>query len=187
MASNLESILLVATESLMSRLINAGINCDACGSQFRGWSRTQRFCSKECSRAGARAISKKTAEQLKASRARKFFNYQILSGKILRPNNCSVCGIENKTNSRGSHTLQAHHHRGYDYPLAIIWLCSKCHTRADGNYGETAGNAKLTEKKVQEIRCLYAEGEFITSIAPKFNVGTSTIWEIVSRQTWKHT
>jgi hypothetical protein len=186
LAANSKHVLLVAARLIMARLTNPDFNCESCGSPFYGWDRTQRFCSKACSRASARAISKKTPEQLKASRARKFFNYQIISGKIDRPNNCSACGMENKINSRGSHSVQAHHHRGYDYPLDVIWLCQRCHTKADGNYGETAVKAKLTGNEALEIRRLYAAGEFITSIAPKFNIGTSAVWEIISRQTWKH-
>jgi hypothetical protein len=46
----------------------------------------------------------------------------IKSGKLIRPNTCSLCGEEG--------LIQAHH---YDYkkPLDVDWLCSECHAQQD--------------------------------------------------------
>lgn len=46
--------------------------------------------------------------------------YALETGKIKRPDKCSLCGV--------SCTPQGHH---YDYSkaLEVIWLCSKCHSR----------------------------------------------------------
>lgn len=46
--------------------------------------------------------------------------YALDTGKIVRPSECSVCGVKC--------TPQGHH---YDYtkPLDVIWLCTKCHSK----------------------------------------------------------
>lgn len=62
----------------------------------------------------------------------------IRYGKIIRPNACSVCGIECKP--------QAHH---YDYskPLDVVWVCAKCHAEIHKKMREeTRSKAKFMEK-----------------------------------------
>jgi hypothetical protein len=41
------------------------------------------------------------------------------SGKLVRPINCSECG---------KHCRPEAHHCDYSKPLAVVWLCRKCHT-----------------------------------------------------------
>ena len=49
--------------------------------------------------------------------ARSYLGHAIRAGRITRQT-CVVCGNE-----------KAHgHHEDYSKPLAVIWLCSKCHT-----------------------------------------------------------
>lgn len=45
----------------------------------------------------------------------------IHAGRVLRPDACAECKRECK--------LDGHHHRGYDKPLDVIWLCRRCHVR----------------------------------------------------------
>lgn len=54
--------------------------------------------------------------------------------------------------------------------------------------GERAGNSKLTENDVIEIRKTYnaKAGKTIMFLSEKYGVGTSTIWSVISRQTWTH-
>lgn len=52
--------------------------------------------------------------------------------------------------------------------------------------GEHAGNSKLTEQKVREIRRLRATGLPLAKIAQKMNVHLGTIFQIVNGKTWKH-
>lgn len=49
----------------------------------------------------------------------------IKSGKITRPDNCSICGILCKP--------QAHHKNGYskNHYLDIDWVCRSCHEKID--------------------------------------------------------
>ena len=44
----------------------------------------------------------------------------VKSGKITRPDLCSICGRKTK--------LQAHH-TDYSQPLNVIWLCPSCHKK----------------------------------------------------------
>lgn len=57
------------------------------------------------------ADNKKTRANLSAT--------AVESGKITKPANCDDCYRGGK--------LHAHHHRGYDKPLEVEWLCSLCH------------------------------------------------------------
>ncbi len=53
--------------------------------------------------------------------------------------------------------------------------------------GEKAGNSKLTEREVIQIRSLYETGKWnYCSLGRKFNTGRVNIRFIVKRRTWKH-
>ena len=43
----------------------------------------------------------------------------VCSGRIQKPSQCDRC--------RQKRTLHGHHHRGYQHPLSVIWLCASCH------------------------------------------------------------
>lgn len=42
----------------------------------------------------------------------------IRDKKLIRPNNCSKCGVE---------CVPDGHHNDYAYPLSVTWLCRQCH------------------------------------------------------------
>lgn len=42
----------------------------------------------------------------------------IRDKKLIRPNNCSNCGIE---------CVPDGHHNDYAYPLSVTWFCQQCH------------------------------------------------------------
>lgn len=44
-------------------------------------------------------------------------NHAITSGKLIRQP-CTLCSTKEKVHA---------HHRSYDYPLQVDWLCCKCH------------------------------------------------------------
>lgn len=58
-------------------------------------------------------------------RARYKARYAIQKGIIIKPDSCQDCGIK-----CSGHALQAHH-KDYSKPLDVIFLCYKCHTKAD--------------------------------------------------------
>jgi predicted XRE-type DNA-binding protein len=63
---------------------------------------------------------------------------------------------------------------------------SKFHgTRVD-NRGEKSGNAKLTVKKVLEIRIRLAAGDMQKEIASDFGIDQTTVSNIATRKRWKH-
>lgn len=66
---------------------------------------------KELSRKFRDKNPEKISAQQKCRRA-------IKTGKIIRPDNCSLCHIACKPHA---------HHEDYSRPLDVIWLCSKCH------------------------------------------------------------
>ena len=63
------------------------------------------------------------------NRARQAISNGIASGKIVRPESCSVCGKVGK--------VQAHHH-DYSKPLDVIWECFQCHREREHGQVVTA-------------------------------------------------
>lgn len=123
----------------------------------------------------------------------------INAGKLVRPDRCQECSAPNKPASNGRSTIEAHHHKGYDYPLDVQWLCCKCHKARDYcPSGEDQGSAKLTWKDVREIRRRYIsrpmgrppktfgmQPNSLPSLALEFGVNISTIHRIVQKVTWR--
>jgi transposase len=53
-------------------------------------------------------------------------------------------------------------------------------------YGAKNGNAKLTARRVREIRNLYAGGgETCRSLAEKFEVSRQTVYNVIERVVWR--
>lgn len=80
------------------------------------------------------AIKRKTAKNYREANRNKLraegkLDYAISTGKIKRPNECSVC--HKKCIPHG-------HHYDYSKPLSVIWVCDVCHARL---------HAKLREDK----------------------------------------
>ena len=59
-------------------------------------------------------------KQNKDNRAHKKLQYALDTGKVIRPNKCSMCGIE---------CIPQGHHYDYSKPLDVTWLCAKCHSK----------------------------------------------------------
>jgi len=60
-------------------------------------------------------------------RARAKLSQKIRSGKIKPKTNCEQCGEAGKKTLDGRRYIQAHHHKGYENPLDVVWLCATCH------------------------------------------------------------
>lgn len=50
---------------------------------------------------------------------------EVSKGTIIRPDRCSKCGKKKKR-------IEAHH-PDYSKPLAVVWLCTRCHGEAHVN------------------------------------------------------
>ena len=59
-------------------------------------------------------------------------------------------------------------------------------TRYCYNVGSDNPRAKLTEKSVNEIRILFADGKSTAELAKLYGVSKSNIWYVVRIRTWKH-
>lgn len=96
------------------------------------------YCSEACmstyhSKAYRKTPKGKAAEkrarekkkELGKRNASAYVHKAIKSGRLIKPNKCSVCG---KTNCK----IQGHH-RDYDKPLKVDWLCISCHVKVHHN------------------------------------------------------
>ena len=72
-------------------------------------------------------VSRQRAEQLlkpERAKAREKVSIAVKQGHLIRPQFCMICQ---------SPGLVAAHHIRYDWPLAVIWLCPKCHAEIHKN------------------------------------------------------
>lgn len=53
-------------------------------------------------------------------KAQGILNRELRSGKITKPESCSICGITGKIHA---------HHDDYTKALDVMWLCPACHSR----------------------------------------------------------
>jgi rubrerythrin len=60
-----------------------------------------------------RANKEKIAAQKRVKEA-------IKQGILHRPEICEHCGSKAR--------IDGHHHKGYDHPLEVLWLCRQCHS-----------------------------------------------------------
>jgi hypothetical protein len=121
----------------------------------------------------------------------------LRDGRLVRPKRCQECHKPSPDSSNGRSTIQAHHHKGYDLPLDVQWLCVKCHRPKDPcARGEAQGSCKLTSREVTAIRKRYrpslmgpnqgSQPNSLPSLSFEFGVHVSTIHRIVTRVTWRH-
>ena len=84
-------------------------------------------------KAHIRKVSDRWREQNPlGKKAHAIVSYALRSGKI-KKEPCLFCGCE-KVHA---------HHKDYAEPLAVIWLCAKCHHRLHANFPETEGANKM--------------------------------------------
>lgn len=130
-------------------------------------------------------------EQEKMAARRKVAN-AVKAGRLIRPSHCPKCGSPDRKRSDGRSTIHAHHHKGYDHPLDVEWLCVRCHFQEDLRPAKSAnGRAKLTDEQVAEIRRRYRPGinrhhntDSCRSLAQEFGVHNRTVARIIEREIW---
>ena len=107
----------------------------------------------------------------------------LKQGRLLRPEHCDKCGQRPGKAKDGRACIHAHHHRGYNRPLDVMWLCPKCHKNEDGGAaGERNGNAKLTVHAIAEIRSTLGKTK---ALAKKYGVDRTTIQRARRGVNWK--
>jgi hypothetical protein len=87
--------------------------------------RDRRRNQTEAARARKRRWGAEKVDPMKAT-ARRIVRAAIVSGKLMRPDACEVCGDSSKR-ADGVTGIQAHHD-DYDEPLSVRWLCTQCHS-----------------------------------------------------------
>lgn len=102
-----------------SRFKNAKeLRCNECMSEYR-----KKYPKREKAKEMARLYKKNNPKIVES--------YLIMakafrSGKLIRANNCSLCGTLCRTDA---------HHEDYNKPLEVIFLCRRCHNKLHRKYG----------------------------------------------------
>lgn len=68
-------------------------------------------------------------DQRSQGRAHRAVAKAIQEGKLTRPKKCEKCGEEPGNDIGGKSKIVAHHHKGYENPLDVQWLCQRCNIR----------------------------------------------------------
>lgn len=122
----------------------------------------------------------------------------VIAGRLFRPRLCENCNQPGPIASDGRATIHAHHHRGYEHPLNVRWLCPTCHFQEDPRpEKESNGRAKLDRETVSLIRAKYqpatsqggsryreANPNSARSLAIEFGVSQATIDRIMRKVNW---
>jgi hypothetical protein len=132
------------------------------------------------------------ATEVEKTKARSAVNKAVKRGDLKRPVECDECGVEPNPASDGRATIQAHHHKGYEAALDVVWLCPTCHFKYDDrSSGEKNGRAKLSSSDVQEIRSRYQEGAqwcrpegSAKKLAREYGVSDRTVRRIINNEIW---
>jgi hypothetical protein len=75
-----------------------------------------------------------SAEQLQ-KRAHYLITRAIITGELVCPDRCSVCGYEQKRRNRSDYRAIHAHHDDYSKPFDISWLCRRCHAKRHAELG----------------------------------------------------
>ena len=60
-------------------------------------------------------------------RAKQLVKEAVKYGRLKKPSSCEQCMAKPIPGIDGRSRLHAHHHRGYNCPLEVQWLCARCH------------------------------------------------------------
>ena len=93
----------------------------------------------------------------------------VENGKLFKPDFCQWC-------ERPSSMLHAHH-RDYEKPLEIIWLCPPCHAKIHGHIGNViSSNLREIKQKPMTDEVLIKINYFRSTSAER------NLWEAVSKK-----
>ena len=101
---------------------------------------------------------------------------------LVRATSCTACGATPAPAKDGRSRIHAHHHRGYDYPLDVVWLCAHCHAAVTPQpSGESNHNAKISDAEADEIR---TSRDTPTRLARRFGLSRRYVHQIRAGQ-WR--
>jgi hypothetical protein len=117
--------------------------CGFCGQEFESNNINKKYCSKKCKQYSCfKRYKENNSQKIKDVKlnwtrkhrhegirqekniSRNKIEICIKNGSIKKPNSCENCNKISK--------LEAHHYKGYEHPLDVIWLCKDCHLRKHG-------------------------------------------------------
>jgi len=127
--------------------------------------------------------------------------YALKTGRLVRPQVCTVCARPPRPAKDGRCTLQSHH-ADYTRPLDVEWRCLDCHSTItprprgsqNGAYtrpdrvrrGEAHGRAKVTADQVREMRRLFDAGSVgVMELGRRYGLNHKTVGQLVRRQIWR--
>ena len=74
--------------------------------------------------------------------ARRAVRTAIERGELKPFKSCERCH-KSQVRRDGGRAIQAHHYLGYENPLAVEWLCPKCHQKADAARADAARKEQI--------------------------------------------
>jgi hypothetical protein len=162
--------------------------CPRCDKMALVFAKGKGFCSRSCAAKGARPWieGEKNGRWLGNDAGYQAMHIRVykLRGKA---DHCSKCGTDRPEDGRYE---WANLTGKLEDPFDYAPMCVPCHRRFDIDrfvVGEAHPVAKLTDAIVREIRRRYAAGEGDSvSMAREFGVWQSTIYNVITRKTWKH-
>ena len=92
--------------------------CKGCKAAYKRQNKNQLLCAQKKRRLNDTTLPTK-------QKAWNRVYYALKTGKIGKPESCSVCGVV-----VGKNKIQAHHDN-YSKPFDIIWCCQDCHVKFD--------------------------------------------------------
>src|SRR3972149_764640 len=72
----------------------------------------------------------------------KILNESVRTGALLRPGTCDLCGASSDDGAN----IYGHHWRGYDYPIDVWWVCSRCN-----NLLRDRHDSSLTQEQARDF------------------------------------
>lgn len=99
----------------------------------------------EKSRRHARASRERYPEKAEAHRQ---LRLALKQGKIIKPDACQSCRAVDPRCADGRTALHGHHHRGYDNPLEVMWLCALCHRAEHDRIRNAMTAARMKEEQL---------------------------------------
>jgi hypothetical protein len=112
----------------------------------------------------------------------------IRNGQLVRPESCERCGAQPGLDRLGRSLIHGHH-RDYNKPLEVEWICVRCHNNDPYHpraRGSANPNSSLQEEHLPDIRAMLGARVPHWHVALRFGVSKATITQISQGKTWKH-